>query len=136
MDVLQRYAVGRGCMMHHDRPYPGKFEGNPSRRLAEALYNVVGQGFEDDSLGSVEDFGWYGIIRRPHATFRTSDGFVTDGIGYILSEDSQGFFSYERMGLTDADFRWNALETEYGAWINAVYPELRDSDDIGTIERG
>jgi len=60
--------------------YPGKFEGCADDRLAEVLYSISQDGC-DDSCGEAEYFGWYGLILRR-------------GHGYIVSEDSQGFFDY------------------------------------------
>lgn len=88
--------------MRHDQPHPGKFEGNGSRRLSEALYNLVGDGCASNELGDVEGFGWYGLIARKH------------GSSYIVSEDSQGFFGYNEYD-TEQDARkdWKTLEAEY-----------------------
>jgi hypothetical protein len=58
---------------------PGKFEGNSDRALCVALYEMVMQGFTDESAGSVE----YGL--------------AGDRIGrFILWHDSQGFVTCER----------------------------------------
>jgi hypothetical protein len=62
--------------------YLGKFEACDDDRLAEVLYSISLDGC-DDSCGEAEYFGWYGLIlHRKH--------------GYVVSEDSQGFFCYER----------------------------------------
>ena len=68
--------------------YPGKFEACDDDRLAEVLYSISQDGC-DDSCGEAEYFGWYGLIlHRDH--------------GYIVSEDSQGFFDYTRYSSKDA----------------------------------
>ena len=108
-------------MSHHDRPYPGKMEGNPSRRLAEALYSASLQGC-DDEIGSVmEGFGWYGLILRPHV-----------GIGYVVSEDARGFFGYDRLPIDEARERWARIEREYADfWADVVQPEGSVEGQLG-----
>ena len=73
--------------------YPGKFEGCADDRLAEVLYSISQDGCDED-CGDVNESGWYGLIlHRNH--------------GYIVSEDSQGFFSYDyypMRGLAQAEF--------------------------------
>jgi len=65
--------------------YPGKFEGCTDDRLAEVLSGLDC----DESCGDVQTTGWYGLIlHRDH--------------GYIVSEDSQGFFDYTRYSSKDA----------------------------------
>lgn len=97
---------------------PGKFEANPSHRLSEALYRVSLDGGCDDDLGSTDGFGWYGIIRR-----------VPQGIGYIVAEDSNGFFTYDRMPLAEANVAWGGIESEYQAWDAQLIDILIDSEE-------
>lgn len=57
--------------------YPGKFEGCEDDRLAEVLCSTDCNA----QCGEADTTGWYGLIlHRNH--------------GYIVSEDSQGFFDY------------------------------------------
>ena len=64
---------------------PGKFEACDDDRLAEVLSGLDC----DQSCGDVQTTGWYGLIlHRDH--------------GYIVSEDSQGFFDYTRYSSKDA----------------------------------
>ena len=94
--------------MRHDQPYPGKFEGNGSRRLAEALYNLTIDGLSTE-LGDVEGFGWYGLVARKH------------GSSYIVHEDSQGFFDYTEYATDrEAKAEWKALEKEYDKFESSV----------------
>ena len=87
--------------MRHDQPDPGKFEGNGSRRLATALYNLTLDGLSTE-LGDVQDFGWYGLVERKH------------GSSYIVHEDSQGFFDYDHYtSEKNARKDWAKLEKEY-----------------------
>ena len=65
--------------------YPGKFEACDDDRLADVLSGLDC----DEECGSVDELGWYGLIlHRNH--------------GYIVSEDSQGFFDYTRYSSKDA----------------------------------
>jgi hypothetical protein len=69
-----------------DRPYPGKFEGNVSRRVSEALYDIVMESGHDDELDFGGDNGyvnWYGLI------------LAFEGKHYIVHENNQGSFTYE-----------------------------------------
>ena len=87
-------------MILHDQPYPGKFEGNGSRRIAEALYSLTMDGLSTE-LGDVQDFGWFGLIRRRHH-------------GYIVHEGNQGFFDYTKFeSLVELDEAWLNLEKDY-----------------------
>ena len=73
--------------------YPGKFEGCADDRLAEVLYQIAMDGCDSD-CGDVSESGWYGLI-------------LHRGHGYIVSEDSQGFFTYDyysMRGLAQAEF--------------------------------
>jgi len=65
--------------------YPGKFEACDDDRLADVLSDLDC----DEECGSVDELGWYGLIlHRDH--------------GYIVSEDSQGFFDYTHYSSKDA----------------------------------
>jgi hypothetical protein len=69
-----------------DRPYPGKFEGNVSRRISEVLYDIVMESGHDDELDFGGDNGyvnWYGLI------------LAFEGKHYIVHENNQGSFTYE-----------------------------------------
>lgn len=57
--------------------------------IAETLY---GEHFPTDEIGSVQDFGWYGLFRTP---FEGGTG------GWILREDSQGFVDSSAYGSAD-----------------------------------
>lgn len=79
--------------------YPGKFEGCADDRLAEVLYDITMNGCDAD-CGDAETTGWYGlIIHRNH--------------GYIVSEDSQGFFDYTSCDTKEeAQVEYNRIESE------------------------
>jgi hypothetical protein len=65
--------------------YPGKFEACDDDRLAEVLSGLDC----NEDCGEADTTGWYGLIlHRDH--------------GYIVSEDSQGFFDYTRYSSKDA----------------------------------
>ncbi len=92
--------------------YPGKFEGCEDDRIAAVLYSIVQDGGCHNEAGDCQEIGeWCGlIIQRKHA--------------YIVSEDSQGFFDYEK---------YNEKENAYKQFehIEAKMEELagpRDED--------
>src|SRR5574338_726409 len=96
------------------RPGPGKFEGNASLEISEALYAIVQDGMQDDEIGDVESFGW-------HALITDFDPYDEDGNylwgakpAYIVLEDNNGFFSYQEFDLnTQARRAWKMLTQEY-----------------------
>jgi len=84
----------------------GKFEGNADQKLAEYLYNCVGESWQDDEIGNVETFGWYAIIKS------------LPGIGkfksYIVHEDNYGFFDYtEYNTVKEAQKEFDNLTAQY-----------------------
>ena len=88
--------------------HPGKFEGCDDDRLAEVLYSVSQDGCDED-CGSVDELGWYGLIlHRNH--------------GYIVSEDSQGFFDYCRYDSKDA------AQTAFDAIAAEEYQDEEEAD--------
>ncbi len=42
----------------------GKFEGNADQDLAEYLYKQSLDGWNDEEIGDVEGFGWYGLLTQ------------------------------------------------------------------------
>ena len=102
----------RGKDLNHSPSGPGKFEGNYNREFAEAIHDVFMNGFGDEELGDVQDFGWYGL-----ADDLSEYGIKIDGklvVGAIANEDNSGFFGVEtytsEKQLKDA---WNAIEKDY-----------------------
>lgn len=70
------------------RPGPGKFEGNESLEIAEALYNLINESWQNDDFGSAVDGPyWEALLLNV-----TPIGGHTRS--YIVTEDSQGFFRY------------------------------------------
>ena len=89
--------------------YPGKFEGCADDRLAEVLYSISQNGCDED-CGEVDFTGWYGLIlHRNH--------------GYIVSEDSQGFFDYEYFESKDE------ARAEYAHIESAIADEYEALDE-------
>lgn len=116
-NVIARLASGgragkwMGNPSHLDKPYPhpGKFEGETN--LAEEVYDAMGSG-TDAELGSVQDFGWYGLLTN----YRASDGSVRHVIAH---ESDQGFFDIsEYDSAEEAQEAWSRLEDEYEEWIS------------------
>ena len=79
--------------------YPGKFEACDDDRLAEVLSGLDC----DEECGSVDELGWYGLIlHRNH--------------GYIVEEDSNGFFCYTFYPTSDAAKKtFGQIEAEYSS---------------------
>jgi hypothetical protein len=59
---------------------PGKFEGCANQDLAESLLECINNGFENNSLGDVSDFGFYALILN-----------ADNGKSYVTNEDNDGF---------------------------------------------
>lgn len=70
----------------------GKFEGNANPELAERLHDLTLDGMTTDQFGSVDDIGWHGLI------------YGDNGMGYIVREDSQGFFDILMQAANRQDF--------------------------------
>lgn len=88
--------------MSADTPGPGKFEACLSLSLAESLYQIT----PDEFIGSVDELGFYGIIRWYDGKSRH----------FIINEDTQGFFTYREFSdLDDANFMWTELVEQYHA---------------------
>ena len=62
--------------------HPGKFEACPSEFVARTLYEITMNGGHDEEAGDVESTGWYALIQGKR-------------YGFIVEENSQGFFTYE-----------------------------------------
>ena len=78
--------------------YPGKFEGARSKLLATVLYERTMLGC-DEEAGEAE-FGWWGLIRGKR-------------YGFIVHEDTNGFFSYNYWPLSEAEVAWQELVEDY-----------------------
>ncbi len=121
------------------RPYgPGKF----NTILDSYVYQVSLDGGCDDEIGSVDEGGWFGMMRNGRTIFRDHDPLLetlneaeqellTTSAGVIIEEDSQGFV-YVTYYTADAelDVAWDALQpdkTDYSCnqcqalMINGVY---------------
>lgn len=88
--------------MYTKTPYPGKFEGNASQKVAEAVYDITLQGCWD-TLGDVEGFGFFAFV-------------VGKKYGFILAEDSQGFVEVTAHSLDEARIMWKRIEKEYASY--------------------
>lgn len=101
------------------RPGPGKFEGNPSLEISEALYAIVGNGGHDDEIGDVQSFGWHALITE-FDPYDEDGNFLWDAKpAYIVLEDSNGFFSYQEFDLnTLARRAWKDITQEFLALMD------------------
>jgi hypothetical protein len=94
---------------------PGKFEGCYNADLTEALYDTVMDGFVDEEIGSVQEQGWYGLIRDVQQYHIKIDG--KEIVGAIVAEDSNGFFEattyYDKNSLMKD---WENILEEYSVY--------------------
>lgn len=100
---------------------PGKFD----TILDSYVYSVSLDGGCDMEAGSVQDMGWYGLMRGGSTIFRDHDPFLetlnedeqeilTSCAGVIISEDSQGFVGVTYYDTDDElTAAWNEVEAEY-----------------------
>ena len=101
--------------------YPGKFEACDDDRLAEVLHGID----TNADCGDVQTTGWYGLVlHRNH--------------GYIVSEDSQGFFCYEYFDTkAEAEKEYSRIESEIAEDLNdEPQPEditISDSGPLGSL---
>ncbi len=86
--------------MHTHERHPGKFEVCESLIVAEVLYDIIGNGGETESLGDVEDFGYYSFIQGKLYSF-------------ITNEDSRGFFEYISGSHEEMETRWSRINDAY-----------------------
>jgi len=102
---------------------PGKFD----TMLESYLY-----GMEDESIGESETFGYYALVRleNPHAVQTIIDGIeeeegsltadekalLRESAGFIWSEDSQGFVSFEWYPADDAEEMENSWQELLDEW--------------------
>jgi hypothetical protein len=90
------------------KPGPGKFEGNASLEVSEALYAIVGESGQDEDIGNVGEGGWFGLILNPTPTEALTRP------AYIVSEDNYGFFWYVEYGSqSKARSAWKQLLRGY-----------------------
>lgn len=98
VNVLSPITTGldalEGQNLRHEASGPGKFEGAYNIRLAEAFYDLTMDGFTDDEAGDVTETGmWAGFFADLTQYKIKEDGQPVEAA--IVTEDSNGFFSYE-----------------------------------------
>lgn len=81
--------------MYTEKRYPGKYEGCESAMVGRILSE-----WQDEELGDVQDFGWYGLIKGKRYWF-------------IVSEDNYGFVDYVSGTPEEIQKKWDTLEDEY-----------------------
>ena len=99
---------------------PGKF----STILDSYVYQVSLDGGCDDEIGSVDEGGWFGLMRNGHTIFKDHDPLLetlneaereklTSSAGVILSEDSNGFVFVTYFDSEEQlDKEWSAIVDE------------------------
>src|SRR6266699_2578944 len=108
---------------------PGKF----NTILDSYVYEVSLDGGCDDEIGSVDEGGWFGMMRNGRTIFRDHDPLLetlneaeqellTTSAGVIIEEDSQGFVHVTYYTAdAELDVAWGALQREW------VTPETDES---------
>ena len=69
------------------RPGPGKYEGNETLEVCEALYELLGISGQISDFGDVTEAGHFVALLE-------GDGKTLPKAYYITDEDSYGFFTY------------------------------------------
>ena len=112
--------------------HPGKFEGELA--IAEYVYKLVGESWQDDEIGSVDEMGWYGLFRfkdtENKARFlkgleeaAAEEGesltpeerkFVMRLAGLIVSESESGGFGVNWFtNKRELDAAWSEIQDDY-----------------------
>src|SRR6266571_7157828 len=104
------------------RPYgPGKF----NTILDSYVYEVSLDGGCDDEIGSVDEGGWFGMMRNGRTIFKDHDPLLetlneaerellTTSAGVILSEDSNGFVYVDYFKTEDElNAAWDRIVSEH-----------------------
>lgn len=101
----------RGKELGYDPAGPGKFEGAYNEAFAEAVHNEFGEGFGDEELGDVQDFGWYGRVDISEYKIKEDGSPI---VGVIAYEDNFGFFSTTRYhNKKEFEKAWASIEADY-----------------------
>lgn len=121
-DIFKKIAGQKEGGREPYRKRPGKFES--SGALGELLRAVSLEGGADEEASYPEGAGWFGILRAPFDREALARDFPKEweqisrdeaaelrGAGFIISEDSQGFFDYESFRRKrDLEKRWKEIE--------------------------
>lgn len=75
----------------------------------------------DEAIGSVEDIGWFGLLKHEDRPG-----------GVVLSQNGYGFrYVWETESDEDLRDRWAGLQREYDAFTEATQAQSRESDESG-----
>jgi len=88
--------------MYTANPYPGKFEGNQSQLLAQAVYNA-----DANEVCSEEGFGHYALIKGKR-------------YWYILHESEQGFVSVDYGPSSEMLPEWDKVQSAYSEFTQGL----------------
>lgn len=109
---------------------PGKFNDN----VTEYIYDIVMNGFSNQSLGESEGFGSYDLVIIDPPMTVNQEGGGPGGQGSwmlgaaILHEDSQGFVDVDTFDTADAALAvWAELEKEYEQFLGEVEEENEEA---------
>jgi hypothetical protein len=85
---------------------PGRYGHNPDPQLAELLHQVTLEGWGNDSVGDVDQDGFYAslLIVEPAEQSELTDAFgQTIPVGnWIVTEDQQGFVTLDQYSTPQA----------------------------------
>lgn len=106
---------------------PGKFEGE--LRISEFVWDLTLEGFADEELGDVQDFGYYSLVslgpeavddiaraaREANVELTPAERqLIRENSGAIVSEDNYGFVHVEYYdSKKKLDQSWSRLEESY-----------------------
>lgn len=92
--------------MYTESRNPGKFEGCASEWLGRILRDVAANDCCDDAIGSVNEMGWYGLVKGRRRA-------------WIVQEDGFGFFYYTQYNDHEkAEREWSGLVDRYMAYYD------------------
>ena len=84
------------------KPFPGKFEGNESQLMAQAVYSTSLNGANDE-FGDCSEYGlWCGLI-------------IGKRYGFIIDESDQGFVSVWYGSKEEAKEKFEFMKNEWEA---------------------
>lgn len=116
--VIAAYAQSRGDFntWDYEKRY-GKLveKGRWTVTIVEHLYNLTLEGWAAEELGSVQDFGWYGLLLFGDDPITAEYDDSSEKVAAaILTEDSQGFVYADTFKTKKAaKEQWSKIEDEY-----------------------
>ena len=117
-------------------PGPGKFEGTSSAELSDLIYDMMGDGVDEENGSVTEGVGWVGIMRHVslwtevtergaeivkeygHKSLGSLRAYLVRAypriVSIIVTEDSQGFVGYSlHTNADEAEKEYEEIAAEY-----------------------